>query len=248
MGSRLHGNDGGGCCLGWWGWVPVFTGTTEAVLFGVVGMGSRLRGNDGRGCCLGWWDGFPSSRERRRRCCLGWWGWVPVFTGTTAAVLLGVVGMGSRLHGNDGAGDGNDGGEGEGELGDATAAVLLGVVGMGSRLHGNDGAGDGGCCLGWWGWVPAFAGTTGGVAGTTEGDGFPSSRERRSGGRERRGEWRERRRGMGSRLRGNDGGGEEVGAPLFGGAPGGPVEAGFWGPPPRPSGSTWRAWAPGWRG
>ena len=45
MGSRLHGNDGGG--LGSPGWVPVCTGTT------VVDWGAR--------------DGFPFARERR------WW-------------------------------------------------------------------------------------------------------------------------------------------------------------------------------
>ena len=62
MGSRLHGNDGGG--LGSWGWVPVCTGTT-VVDWGAgdgfpfarerrwwirePGMGSRLHGNDGGG-------------------------------------------------------------------------------------------------------------------------------------------------------------------------------------------------------
>ena len=208
MGSRLHGNDGGGvawgrgdgfpssrerrrrCCLGWWGWVPVFTGTTEAALLGVVGMGSRLHGNDGGGVAWGGGDGFPPSRERRRGCCLGWWGWVPVFTGTTEGVLLGVVGMGSRLHGNDGVGGWVPAFAG------TTGGVLLGVVGMGSRLRGNDGGGavwGGGDgfppsrerrrrrCLGWWGWVPVFTGTTeAALLGVV---------------------------GMGSRLRGNDGGG-----------------------------------------
>ena len=48
--------------------------------------------------------------------------------GATAAVLLGVAGMGSRLHGNDGGGYGG-------------GADYGGVAGMGSRLHGNDGGG-----------------------------------------------------------------------------------------------------------
>ncbi len=143
------------------------------VLLGVVGMGSRLHGNDGGGVAWGGGDGFPSSRERRRRRCLGWWGWVPAFAGTTEAVLLGVVGMGSRLHGNDGWGW-------VPVFTGTTEAALLGVVGMGSRLHGNDGGSGGND--GVEGWVPVFTGTTGGVAGMTEGDGFPSSRERRRGG------------------------------------------------------------------
>ena len=82
--SRCHGNDGGG--LGSRGWVPVCTGTT------VVDWGA----GDGFPVCTGttvvdWGagDGFPLSRERR------WWIREP--------------GMGSRLHGNDGGGLGSRG-------------------------------------------------------------------------------------------------------------------------------------------
>ena len=58
MGSRLHGNDGGG--LGSRGWVPVCTGTT------VVDWGAR--------------DGFPFARERR------WWIGVPPLRGSSTGI------------------------------------------------------------------------------------------------------------------------------------------------------------------
>ena len=67
MGSRLHGNDGGGG-----GWVPVCTGTTVGW---EPGIGSRCHGNDGGG--------------------LGSRGWVPVCTGRRW--WIGEPGMGSRL-------------------------------------------------------------------------------------------------------------------------------------------------------
>ena len=140
-------------------------------------------------------DGFPPSRERRMGSRLR-----DVWGGC-------VLGMGSRLRGNDGSlGAAACWGWVPACAGTAFWGWLRppsrerrifgesGCLGMGSRLRGNGGFLGVAAC---WGWVPAFAGTTDVWGWLRVGDGFPPSRERRMGGG--------CVLGMGSRLRGNDG-------------------------------------------
>ena len=114
MGSRLRGNGGslGAGTTDVWGWLRVGDGFPP----------SRERGSLGAGTTDVWgWlrvgDGFPPSREWRmfgggNDGCLGvaaCWGWIPAFAGDGslgAGRMFGggcVLGMGSRLRGNDGS-------------------------------------------------------------------------------------------------------------------------------------------------
>ena len=181
-------------------WVPVYTGTTVAP----TSSFPRRRESTGGGAC----DGFPSTRERRRRTSHR-------HSRDGGNPRRGETAMGSRLHGNDG---GTDGAFPRRHTAVGWVPVSTGTrphrhcrrrestawgSRMGSRLHGNDGrrraphgthivipatAGiHGGGSLRW---VPVYTGTTvaphivirrdGGNPRRGEtGDGFPSPRERR---------------------------------------------------------------------
>ena len=118
-------------------------------------MGSRFRGNDGRGCEASLFPLVPRGMSVTG-VSRGDWGWVPAFAGMTegcdaslfplvprgmsvTGVSQGRLGMGSRLRGNDGRG---------------CEASLFPLVPRGMSVTGVSWGGGG--------WVPAFAGMTGG--------------------------------------------------------------------------------------